>query len=286
MKSRAGLIREYEDYEFVLQETNLRKMVEVLTTYGKKLHENPYVEFLVEQEDDTFFETQDIETILGYDNAIGRSITHLSFQLRHPIDPETHPKKESYKSLATLLFSVDKEPRVRFSVSGDSREWCVIVADEVAMQISRCVRKRWLRLKANASMDLALLITMFGLITVGLIVYFSSQPPSLTDDQISAMTMAEQLEILLKRSVSNEKLTTVWTVPMGIFLMSVVAALVDKRPLSLLLRKINRSVFLWGDMIPVYRQYEAALSRWKWGVGVAFLISVIASVVSTLLIRT
>lgn len=68
MEERAGNYRDYPN-NFYLAETNIRKIHAVMEEYANKLEAGAYVSIYLARENDSFFETKDLEKIFNDENT-------------------------------------------------------------------------------------------------------------------------------------------------------------------------------------------------------------------------
>jgi hypothetical protein len=286
MTERAGLRKEYTRH-FLVDEARLRKIHNVLLEHARRLDEETYLRFYVERENNSFYETKAIEEVLSDDNAPGKTIRTVSLELHrvNPSEDERFKPEAERKPLAYVAFARSRDTKVVFFVAGDRRDWCFLLADELDTQIQRCLTHRNLAWLASRSLDIVVFFTLGALVLIWLIWLTSSPvPPEISSKEISTMPVDQAtrkiLEILSKKSVKVD-----YSGPILWLILAVVVAILELRPLSRLLGKTARSVFYWGDMVALQDRFEKRMTQLKWGIGVAFVVSVLGSIIATLVMR-
>jgi len=71
---------------------------------------------------------------------------------------------------------------------------------------------------------------------------------------------------------------------MMLFLLTFIAV-VELHPFSRIAKKLQRPVFYWGDAASEHDRVAELAGRVKWGVGIAFIVSVIAGVLTAWFMR-
>lgn len=101
MATRAAVLKEYED-NFVLDEAKLRKIASIVAEYAAKLGPKYFVEFYVEREDQTSYETKSVDEVLADENAEGKRIVTVSMSIEPPDDEDDAAQKIKRKKLKRL----------------------------------------------------------------------------------------------------------------------------------------------------------------------------------------
>lgn len=97
---RAGIIKEY-DKRFLLDEGKLRKMSEILDSYSRKLDKETELKYTIVRDDNSFYETEEIDDILSEDNSNGKQINKLYISIEEK-------EKESKEQEIYLMLTFDK----------------------------------------------------------------------------------------------------------------------------------------------------------------------------------
>lgn len=286
MAEKAGIYKEYKKH-FFLDETKLRKIYDVLREYSKKLNNQNYIKFHAIREDDSFYETKDIDEVLADDNTPGLSIRTLGIEMHREVSESGKVDYEDEKrdAIAFVVFQRFQEEKFIMRIQEKQRDWCFLLADDIDTQVQRTLRRKSLvsfippRFIDGVVLFLFLSILFFSL------TYLSAQgPPELTSEQIKIMAADERLQKILELMVKKHE-TRDWILPISLFFWSFCFAFLGLRPISRLLKKISRSVFYWGDMIAVNDRYEKRVSHIKWGIIVAFIVSLLAGFFSDMIFR-
>jgi hypothetical protein len=277
MADQAGLIKRF-DQNFVLDETKLRRVAAILAEYRDKLSQEAYIQYYVERENDSYWETRSVDDVLSDDNAVGREIRVVNAAIYpDPDKPTSHA--------AVISFARYKETRISIGIAHENRDWCFLLGDDLDAQARRCLKPRPLKLLTTRAADNAFVSVVWMSLLVWALWLAMRQPPEYTDAEILRMTVPDQTRAILRLAVKRDQ-TNLW-VPFVMFLIPVVWFVsLEARPISRLFKRIDQSVFYWGDAAPRFDLLQERLTWAKWGVGVAFVVSVAASVVAAWLLGT
>jgi len=285
MNQKAGVSKEYKK-NFVLDETKLRKICDVLREHSAKLDFDTYINFYVSLEDDSFFETTNVDEVLQEDNAPGRGILNLLIEIRRtePKEEENHKPELERKAIAAVAFTRSRENPLLFLVRGTNRDWCVLLADELDAQIHRVLTRGHYTLLSTHALDIVVFLLLGGLSLIGLSLVVYKLGAHVSLEEVQKMSMEDRTERILQ--LLNKRDTTFGVIgAICMICMAIVVAVVELRPLSRLVEKVRRSVFYWGDMVPIHDAFQKRMVQVKWGVGIAFLVSLLASIIGGLLMR-
>ncbi|MEN6422299.1 MAG: hypothetical protein ABFD76_10165 [Smithella sp.] len=275
MSFDSGVFKEFKQ-NFILDEGKLRKIAEVLQTYAEKKTDTPHIEFTVYRIDNSYYETESVDEVLSDDNGAGKEISALIVDLVKPKDKET-PKKDQSR-LCRLRFRTGADIKIDFSISDPDRDWCFLLADDIETQIRRVIRPRrltWLR--QSIFLDMASMMLLLNIIAGVFIITSYLRTPSPDVAQIAKLSIDEKLtKLILKGSPDYTAIIFLALYMIGTALAMMIA---EARPISKLLSWFDRSVFYWGDRIEAFDGRSATIQKVKWGVIIAFLVSVAASVI-------
>lgn len=284
----AGIVKKYTPH-FCLDESKLRKLVDVVREHAAKLQFETFLMFRIERRNDSFYDTAEVDDVLSDDNASGREVRLLRIELHKKQDSNDNADdiSRSLKNTVTAVeFDADDRTRVLLMVRGEDRDWCFVVADDLDAQIRRITHKPpWF-----AKLDTRLLdfLAPLLLVTLALFIFLALRPDSpdhLTDEQIAAFTPEEKANRTVK-FLANRNTRLDFALPLAMLGMLAGMASSALRPVSRVLDALVRSTFLWGDMIPVAEALDVRLTRIKWGVGVGFGVSVVASIVAAAILKS
>jgi hypothetical protein len=278
----AGLVKR-NARNFVLDEQKLRRIVAVLNEYVVKLREPHHVYFYIEREDEAYWETRTVEAILTDDNAPPRGVQALTINIIRDELPAML-RREGEQYAAQLRFARNQDHRVAYSIGYPDRDWCFLLGDELEAQIQRCLKPRPLRFFTEQYVDVAFGILLFvALITVFTAVS-ANKLPLFTVPQIHAMSVDQRTEQLLQLAVQRDTQAP-WTFVVLMLLVGLIFGVAAASPVSRFFKRLDRSVFYWGDAAVIYERLQSRLTWLKWGVVVAFVVSVVGSVVASFLTR-
>jgi len=108
---------------------------------------------------------------------------------------------------------------------------------------------------------------------------YSNAPPALTSAQIAGMSQDESMHKVLELLVSRERYGVIALQASMLITMAVMIVLIEVRPLARLIQKMSHSVFYWGDMVQIHDHFQKLVSKVRWGIVIAFIVSLIASLV-------
>jgi len=285
MSSKAGILKEHKE-NFILDEGKLRKLVDLLSKHASKKAPATRLEYTVYRRDDSFYVTGSVDEVLADDNVPGKDVTVVTVSLYiEKTEQEKAEEKRDEKGNATshernpcrIRFRSSLEVKADWSISDPDRAWCFLLAEDVETQIQRTLRPRrlaWLRDNHLIDMPATMLIVGLPLAALGLWLYVKGLPVDMAE--IEKLTVNEKLtKLLAKKSdmidISVLIMSSVW------ILMALIMIFADLRPLSRALKWMDRSVFYWGDQMQAFDAYKSLLTKVKWGIVVAFIVSGLAS---------
>jgi len=282
MSHRAGLRKEYSD-NFLLDEAKLRKIKDIFARYGKKTKHDTYLEMYVGRENSSFYETTEIEEVLSDDNSLGKEIKTFAIELKAKDykvpDSDKAPKDET---IAYIAFTTGKTEKVVFFTAYEDRDWCFLLAEELDTQVQRLLKKRN-KILSLRSLDLIILLSLISVMGLVLIVLLSLQEPELSIDQINNLSLEQKTEKILEYNIKKITVSD-FSYPIYSFVTILFLLAIEVKPLARLSAKFQRSCFYWGDMIAIHDSYETKIQRIKWGIIIAFIISLISSFVVALVL--
>ena len=277
MAQKAGLLKEYQQ-NFVLDEGKIRKLAAAFEQFASKLPPAHYVRYYVELNNNSFYETKDLEEVLADPNSAGRAIQALGITIEK--QESTEGDDQEADATASLGFRCDKTDRVKWGVSYTDRDWCFLLADELDAQVKRSLRKRPFWLVARRYIDMILLFLVFAIASAALASALSSMPPEFTSAQIAAMSQQERLAAVLALLVRTRSVSAFWTLPITFVMVAIFILVTEFRPIGRLLEGLDRSVFYWGDAIKEWDAFTNRISLVKWGIIIAFVVSLLASLIA------
>jgi hypothetical protein len=272
-----GIRREY-DRTFVLDEAKLRRIVDVFESHAAKLGFETFMYYHLGRSDDSFHDTEDIDEVLADDNSGHRSIDHLIVELHRISDKPLGPPGSDHRPrpLAYVGYFRDGRKTVSQAVIQDKRDWCVLVSDEIDVQIKRTLNSGRLKYLKSRAFDFTTVLIILGVSAILISIFLLSATATYSSADIARMSLEERtsrmMEILVARDRSQGIALSIFAV-----VLLVTAVLTQFTPLSRLAKWWDRSVFYWGDMASDYDKFTAMMTRIKWGLVIAFGVSVLAS---------
>jgi hypothetical protein len=284
MNNRSGIIKEYTQ-NFLTDEQKLRKIVDVIKDHSKRLSYETYLEFYVEREQEVFYTTHDIEEVLQDDNSSGEPILVITIAL-YKSDPTTEKDQKSLSDRRPIVFvgfTPKKETKIRFSVLCESRDWTLLVSDELDTQIKRHLKRGGFRLFQYSDYFLGLVIIYLGQILSTWLIDKHGEI-HLSSAEINALTPNEQIQKILEITI-NRSYEPVYLLLCGFIVSWLIGGfLIAFRPISKLIGKTRTSFFYWGDMIQVYQKAEQRNTLLKWSLGISLIVSIGGSIIGTLIL--
>lgn len=237
---KAGIYREY-DAPFYLDESRLRKIANIIQLYAGKLRgEEIDVLYYVYRENNSYYETSDIETVLSDENGNGKKIDTLVIHIAN---------KKDNKDFFYIEFRSAKD-QIRFNIHFKDRDWCYLFADEMENQINRIVKAKPFFIRIGKSF--IKITTGIGLLSiVGLLLYGN--------------------EIIVSKYFRKDMFMIV--IAFGFILGCFFEP--HKH-----INKLAPSIFYWGDMIEVHDKLLSNYNNIKWGIGVAALVSLVTGLLT------
>jgi hypothetical protein len=266
----AGIVREYKK-QFKLDEAKLQKLVAVLTEHGKKLRSDTYTSFVVELKNSSYFETKKLDDVFVEHNGHTRKYKSVTAYLSYDA---SEAKKETV--LAKVRFDVERDDHVQLVVRGEDRSWCFVLADELDAQIARTqISSRFLDIATSRRVDIAAFF--FVMVSAAGVLASLFAPAATLPPATYRLSVDDKLNSLLD-ATTTRNLFVYWSVPFIVISIAAGILLAELHPLAVIFSSLRRSSFYWGDEIEEFDKHEKFISNVKWGIVVAFIVSVVAGV--------
>lgn len=282
MEERAGNYKEYIQH-FHLGESHLRKIHAVMEEYARKIDHAAYVSIYIERENDSFFETLDLEKILAEENSGTKALKTLSMSIKVPsVANEEKKLSEDSDSKAVIGFTKEKEPKIRCMTAHNSRDWCFLLIDELDTQIQRVAKEKPTSIFKAKAVDLIFALSILTLLVTAIALNIDDSPINVKE--LLKGDITQKINYLVEQSANKQKIAYVWFLPGMAGSMLFFLFALEFKPITKLVKISNMSVFYWGDMISVYDSYLQKKIRIKWGVIIAFAVSLAATLIGALLV--
>lgn len=279
MDERAGSYKEYTNH-FNLGEAHLRKIHSILVEYAAKLSPDAYVLIYIARENDSFYETRDLDKILADENTSGKAIKTLSLDIIYD-DNSENLLSSSKKKKAVIGFTRDDDSKIRFMASHSSRDWCFLLIDELDTQVQRIIKNKPSFLAKFYAVDMVFAILVFTILFS--VLAFSMPERQLDLQALQAESIDKKINFLVEKTL-NQYNTTLILMPYFAVGVMLFLALIEFRPIKRLVKIMDMSTFYWGDMVKIYDAHLHRRSQIKWGVIIAFIVSLAASFVASWII--
>ena len=280
MITDSGIAKEH-DRNFLLDEGKLRKLVDVLDQFCRKKEPHARLEFTVYRQDDSYYVTSTVDEVLSDDNAGGKGVSALVIDLIAPTaDPD---EKKEPRRLSRLRFRLQRDSRIDYSISDPDRDWCFLLAEDMDAQLQRTFRPRrfaWLRRNPFMDMGVCWLIIAIPMALLGFWLYRAHPGP--TPAEITQLSIDEKLTKLLTSGGYGDP--GLLAISLAWVFMALMMLVAEMRPITKLFAWSDRSVFYWGDAKQAFDNYSSTMAKVKWGVIIAFLVSIAGSIVVALVV--
>ena len=273
-EARAGKSNRYSE-NFLLDEAKLRKIADIIDTYAKKLGRPVNTRYRAYLADKSFYDSDTADKVLQDDNSKKKKIARLFIELLDPSKPDT---EERPTPIVRIDFDTEDNWRIFYHIAECDRDWCFLLADELEQQIDRCKRgKFWVFMSrpiAHFLVNLTLVVIVFGAAWF-LFGRHYADVRQISDADFQVLPEASKIEYLRDLMVSEVKrhmhFVAYALVGFLFFMFMGYFDIVTK-----MARHLQGSVFYWGDEATAYDRRQEIVKRIKWGVVVAFLVSVVA----------
>ncbi|MEW6531014.1 MAG: hypothetical protein AB1473_09275 [Thermodesulfobacteriota bacterium] len=249
---------------FLLDEERLRRIVDIINRRASKADPHVSAMFLVFKADSYTYETDRIEDVISEDNADWRRITRLEIRVEHEDD------------LDLKLAFFDKGSTAR--LVGQDRDRVYLLFSDLREYLKNEVNVCWtisegMRAAASIAFMIVIVMALMGAAFWGYSWYV--QPERDVKAVLSSTELREKLDFLVERSVSRDKLhlgTLIFLIGVPILLASIATDYFN-RSLPFF---FPANLFLFGAQKEKYERRKRMRGNIVWGVGIAFVISVIA----------
>ncbi len=281
MKDSAGIYKHY-DNNFKLTEAHVRKIYSIMSDFASKSNNDAYVSIYVDRENNSYIETKDFEKVLTEENICGKAITTFSMEIIEKNLDGEYNKKDSK---AAIGFMKDKETKIKFGASYDDRDWCFLLADELDSQIQRVVKKKPLSDRATRLLNLILAISIL-VVPLAWLAFFNDTTSTQTIEleELLRYSIDEKLNYLIEARYNTDGFNLIGFISSFTLLFVAFFYVLEFRPLEKLQKISNTSVFYWGDVIATHDAFTQKVSKIKWGIVIAFLVSLTATIIGAKLI--
>ena len=275
MSEQAGISKGFTKH-FLLDESKLRKLCDVIREHSEKLKERTYLKLWVRREDNSYYETKNIDEVLKDDNIPGKALQRLIIHLlkEHP-DKDKATFNSGDKIKTFVAFTLDQDEKVSFGIEETERDWCFLLADDLDTQIQRTLKKRTFPFFTSRLFETAVFLALGAFFKLWLSFVLTLGNPDISMDSIQSMTTEMQIEKILEIHLERD-IRANWLTPAILFSWVLILVLIEIRPITRIIEKLNRSVFYWGDMKTQYQNFLAKVNRFKWGVVITFIMSILA----------
>lgn len=231
----------------------------------------------ISRENDSFFETTNIEKIFSEENTSGKEIKSLSLDIVTK-NEEVNSSKKKEKAIIAFNGSSEKDVKINIITTYKSRDWCLLLIDELDGQVKRILKGKAVSLTKAKILDFIFALALFSVLLIG--IAWDANKPQIDTAQILSKSLEEKINFLVEQSTSNKSNKVLWYLPGMTFVMLSLILIIELKPITRIVRSSNISAFYWGDATQKYDAYVDKREKIKWGVIIAFVVSVAASVVA------
>lgn len=279
METKAGISKIYTN-GFMLDEQKFRKLSDVLKEHAAKLLPvKTTVVYHVHRKDDSFYESTDISQVLADDNSAPKEISSLFIELHKdkPEEIKVHGPDEARKPIVLIGFNPKKKEKVRFLITGDNRDWCFLLADDLDSQIKRTLQTKIPTLFQSHLLDAILM--MASLSAIGIFVAVRASKAGIPPINPS-MTLDGKVDLILQLVSQREAKRDLPFVIGLMTAMPFVLLVMASRPFSRCVSLYYRPVFYWGDQIAAHDNFQGKVYIAKWVLGAALLVGLVVNFLS------
>ena len=261
----AGLFKSFNK-TFTLDEGSLRKLNGTLKEYAQKLGTEYIVRFTAYRQDDSFYETEDVETILADENCKTRKIKRLLLRITKGGSPSVPLKDDS--SVTFVDFDMTDSKPIRIQIRSENRDWCYLLLQDIEVTVEKVTQGRLSILLRHPLFSLVLAIV----VAIALPLFFYYSFGWLSYAQFKALKPASDPNFSIAdayRSLAFQLRLVHIFLAAFVLLMLLVALRID----NLIKRLSIGPVFYWGDQIVACDRKRDILQKLFWGVIVALIIT-------------
>ena len=251
MIEKSGIIKNFQK-NFILDETKLRKINDIIKQHSAKLAVKTYIKYRVILHDNTYYDTRNIEDVLQNDNIKDNPIARLLLMLIKEKDKE----EDIITSIDYALESITTA-NISFSITSEDKDWCSLFAQDLESQISRTLTQYIPSFFFGIECDLLASIILTGIVLSIGVYYFTGNQHILTAVDIAKMSIDERTQKILL--LLNSAVIPRWIVPVLFIGLAGWFFFLLFRPISHLFGLLDRSFFEWGDMKEISKKYQRRL---------------------------
>lgn len=242
---KSGISREINGH-FILDESGLRRISEILYEKAKDLPYPCSVIFHVKREDHRFYESTQVEDILSDANVLGSQIHSLRIELRNA-DPNKVVAPWEKDWIVAIQYSKNGYKQ-GIEVASENKNWALLLADAIEPHITRTFTAK----KIPTWILIPSYIVLAYLVHTIFKNYIESTPGNISTYELFFWIGAIFLSI---SSLGNRhELISKWAGP--------------------------KSCFHWGEQAKSYDHYESTRQNIFWVVIVGFVVSIMATIYS------
>ena len=233
-----------------MDEDGLRRIAGVVEASSKEIGFPCQIVFYVWRKNDRFYETTDIENVLGDPNIGDKHIRSMSVELRD-CSPDRRPEPWDKDYIVQVFLRKHCRNTVTIDIGAEDRNWALLLADKLEPQIQRAFKgaevPAWLIILCSA----AIVYLLHGL--------------------MNRASVLSQLPRAL--GISFEVIAT-----LGLTVLCYMSLEIGKLRPEFLTRYLGpESVFLWGDEIEQFSNRRRLRRNVFWVIVMGFLVSAISS---------
>ncbi len=259
----SGISKRYQK-PFILDEDSLRRIHACIEKATKELDVPTVMVFHVERDDDRYYETANIDEVLSDPNVAGKEINFVGLGLRYSDETKDIPWRPRW--IVQVNFLKNRPSAIRnlnavdIKIGTENKSWALLLADELESQVERTFKvkgtPRWL-----------LTLCIFPLLIMGMKVNTSVSTIISNGSSPNVSQLATTLFAFLIGAIIPLYITQ-FDKDMGKWFVKFFGP---------------ETAFAWGDEAKSYAEREQTRHNILWGVIVALLMSLIASVVFAVL---
>lgn len=170
----------------------------------------------ISRENDSFFETTNIEKIFSEENTSGKEIKSLSLDIVTK-NEEVNSSKKKEKAIIAFNGSSEKDVKINIITTYKSRDWCLLLIDELDGQVKRILKGKAVSLTKAKILDFIFALALFSVLLIG--IAWDANKPQIDTAQILSKSLEEKINFLVEQSTSNKSNKVLWYLPGMTFVM-------------------------------------------------------------------
>jgi hypothetical protein len=253
---------------FILSEENIVKLNDIINKRIVEANIDPeYVKYRVFRKDALVYTTSDHSEIIREENSTFNLITKLEVMIK---SDALDFNLSFAKNEATLLLVEAVNKDLAYLIFSDTKDY---LTDEVVKyKISDISNSKFTRL----------IVPVFMMLIIA-VMFLSIKGPMFNDAQFQRLldngSVDDKLDYMLRSGRRQMNVSNFKYIFIAFFIFSIGAELI----VAIISKLFPRDVFYWGKEIQRFDRAIRSRNKILWGIGIAFVVGVLASLVANLI---